>query len=412
MIRSKKKAHRCERTQPYSMDRYRKALRLFGKSKSQLEKMGFPHGNLGNYLRSYNLRVRRSNPDLVDIESDDDSDETYLPKARSKRKQKRVVSISSEEQPSEGLLKLAQQLGREIEQEIEQQLETPLKQPSEQQALVTKLRLPSIRGKTFLNMLANRDIFSDLIDADSEEVSEPESVVVRGSTSNYEANKPTVRHIMTAFAHPLDVELGTETYEPCEFCMNFTFGMFGLGLKKVEVADYGVTGGLEELSGGHRSAGYPRTRICNVCCLDRLYMHRCAGHEISSLPGYEVATFDYAKAFHSLEQSAVGGNYKQTNPWCTLCLNPAFFRCNTEQLLDKFGRDVGPLSSQGNGCGLLLCEPCKRLMDANGNDLAKVIARIPASEVVRADADFLVVGSDLHRYFHKQEGFLCMHFAC
>jgi hypothetical protein len=365
MARSKRGKIGFEPTQAYTVDRLKKALRLYQHSKSHIERRGLPHSYLGSYLRSsyYDLRIRQSNLEPIDIDCDDDSDGNYSPKSRKKRKRNNA-------KPAE--LSLPEQV-----------------QP---QKLVIIFHFKSITAKMFLHKLAHSAVFSDLVE-DSNDIEEEKKV------SQAQKKPPaSVRRIRTAYCHPLDCELGNNNGEPCEFCRNFTFGMFGLGLKEVTVADYGRGCGLEEVEGGHQSAGHERTRICHNCCLDRQYITICPGHKFSPLPGLDPLTFDFGKAFRSLEKKTRG--YEQVNQWCSLCLNPAFFRCSTELFIDKFARDIeGPSSPEASGCGILLCDSCKVLMERHGNDLARVVSSIPASEGVRADVEFLLPGSSLHRYF-------------
>lgn len=366
MTRSKRRKADFESTQAYTVSRLKKALRLYERSKSRIEKRGLQHTYLGSFLRSsyYDLRIRQSNLESIDVDcDDDDSDGNYSPKNRKRRKQNNAKPA-----------------------------ELPLPDPVQPQKLVIVLHLKSIPARTFLHKLAHSTIFSDLMD-DSDETEEIKEIP-------HVQKKPSAsfRTIKTAYCHPLDCELGSNSGQPCEFCYNFTFGMFGLGMKEVKVADYGRGCGLEEVDGGHQSAGHERTRICHICCLDRQYITNCPGHhKLSALPGLDPLTFDFGKAFRSLKKQT--GRYEQVNKWCSLCLNPAFFQCSAEQFVDKFARDVDPSCPEASGCGLLLCEGCKFLTVKHGNDLARVVSSIPASEGVRADVEFLLPGSNLERYF-------------
>lgn len=361
-------------TQAYTVTRLKKAFRFFERCKSRLDKRNLPYSYLESFLKSsyYDLRIRKSYMEPIDIDCDDDSDENYSPRKRKKPKLDTTTKASTKETTP-----------------VPEQVEP---EPAEPQKLVVILPLKSIPAKTFLHKLAQRTIFSDLFDDVSDDTEEEVTMV------KVVQKEPDVsyRSIRTAYAHPLDCELGNNNGEPCEFCRNFTFGMFGLGLKDVTVADYGS--GLQEIEGGHQSAGHKRTRICHVCCLDRQYITNCSGHKFSPLSGVDPFTFDFGKAFRSLERQENG--YEQINQWCSLCLNPAFFRCSKEQWIDKFAKDIeDPFSPEASGCGLLLCDGCKALADKLGNDLARVVSSIPASEGVRADVDFLLPGSDLQRYF-------------
>lgn len=149
-----------ELTEPYTMKRLKKALRLYERSKARFEERGLPHTYLGSYLRSsyYDLRIRQSQSNLesIDIDCDNDSDGDYCPKPRKRRKVKnKKTALSSPEQA----LKQAPE---------------PEPAPDQGQSLkkIVVLPLKSIPARVFLHRLALNDIFSDLADNpdDTEEV--------------------------------------------------------------------------------------------------------------------------------------------------------------------------------------------------------------------------------------------------
>jgi hypothetical protein len=270
------------------------------------------------------------------------------------------------------------------------------------------LSFSSIRSKALLLQLKHADIFEDFVnsDDDDEMVDAPSSStgidtreIVQEDVSMGDSGRAE-RTILTAFAHPIDCELGNKCGFPCDFCTDFAFGMFGLGIKSVEVIDH--RNWFEELDGGHREDGHEPTRLCNVCALGRLHIINCGGHQLSAITDYDPHTFNFQTAFNSLGGRKLRGRRHQINEWCSFCINPAFFRCSTTQIIDIFANEiVEPSSPEAQGCGLRLCQGCKALMDDHRNDIDRVVAAISGSTEKRADADFLVNRSDLSRYFSE-----------
>ncbi|GFF33414.1 probable ubiquitin carboxyl-terminal hydrolase 12 [Aspergillus udagawae] len=183
------------------------------------------------------------------------------------------------------------------------------------------------------------------------------------------------RIIHTSLAHPVDFayEPPTDGTNPCHWCINFVYGIMGLGRKAVEVIDFG-DGRYVEIKGGHVKDGHEPSRMCVTCALERIHIVNCSRHYIVPLKGYKVDTFDFDAAYNSLIPIP-GQPRKRINPWCSLCPNPAFFGCNTLQLVNKYQEPVAPTSPHARGCGLLLCERCELLMRAYRGNLAKVVAK-------------------------------------
>jgi hypothetical protein len=364
-------------TKPYSLERLQKALLLFGKRKPAT-KSKLRYAKIGEFAASYNLRKRNASRlreiDL-DIPDDDENDDNYQP-SRPRTRRRRST------QP--------------------QTLTTVETEPTTR---IVKLSFPSGRGKSLLLQLTHAEIFQDFVDSDDEEMADAPSSSTRNDTRDsaqedaFMEDSGIERTIATAFAHPIDCELGNNCGFPCDFCIDFTFGMFGLGVKTVEVIDHGTW--FEELYGGHRDDGHERTRMCNVCALTRLHIINCGGHQVSVIPNYDPHTFNIQAAFNSLRGRRLRGRRHQINEWCSFCINPAFFRCSTIQLIDIFANDIeDPSSPEAQGCGLRLCQGCRALMGEHRNDIDRVFAALPGTEK-RADADFLINGSDLNRYFSE-----------
>lgn len=369
--------NRFTTTKPYSLERLQKAILLFGKRKPAAKRK-LPYANIGEFAASYNLRKRnasRMREIDLDIPDDDDHDDNYQP-SRPRTRRRRPI------QP--------------------QPLTTVETSPTSR---IVKLPFSSVRGRALLLQLKHADIFQDFVDSDDDEMADVPSASTRNDTRNTAQDvsmedSGIERTITTAFVHPIDCELGTNCGFPCDFCTDFAFGMLGLGIKTVEVIDHGTW--FEEIYGGHRDDGHERTRMCNVCALTRLHIINCGGHQVSAIPNYDPHTFNIQAAFNSLGGRRLRGRRHQINEWCSFCINPAFFRCSTIQIIDIFANDIEDQSSpEAQGCGLRLCQGCKALMDEHRNDINRVVAAIPGSTEKRADADFLLNGSDLNRYFSE-----------
>ena len=102
-------------------------------------------------------------------------------------------------------------------------------------------------------------------------------------TENHEEEAGTIETISTKFAHP--VKFNHEGQEPCHFCTDIRFAMFGLGSMEVEVVVWNDGHGLDENGGGHRERGIENTRMCVECTTKRLPVVMCAKHELQPLAG-------------------------------------------------------------------------------------------------------------------------------
>ncbi|RAO66669.1 uncharacterized protein BHQ10_002681 [Talaromyces amestolkiae] len=364
-------------TKPYTRERLEQAIRVFGRHKPvATRKQSYA---IGDFAACYNLRKRNASQLReidMDIPDDDENDDNYEPSTPRTRRRRAIQPQSS----------------------------TPV-EPAPASRIV-KLSFSSVRGKSLLLQLKHADVFRDFVDSDDDEIADAPSSTKNDSKDtaqedvSMEDSEGIERIIITAFAHPIDCELGNNCGSPCDFCTDFTFGMFGLGIKTVSVIDH-VTW-FEELCGGHRDDGQEPTRMCNVCALTRLHIMNCGGHQVTAIPNYDPYTFNIQTAFNSLGGRRLRGRRHQINEWCSFCINPAFFRCSTTQIIDIFANDIeDPSSPEAQGCGLRLCQGCKDLMDEHRNDFDRVIAALPGATEKRADAEFLVNGSDLNRYFSE-----------
>ncbi|PTU19609.1 hypothetical protein P175DRAFT_0483211 [Aspergillus ochraceoroseus IBT 24754] len=209
--------------------------------------------------------------------------------------------------------------------------------------------------------------------------------------AGFEAQIPSMpetqtQTISTFFAHPIvfdhDPKDGSK---PCHWCYNFAYGIVGLGDTTVEALNFG-NGKYYELSGGHAGNDQEGTRMCTSCAKARIRIMRCPGHTIASMG--DIDSFDFEAAYESLV--AVSGQTNQAkNPWCSICPTPAFFKCETS-----------------NGCGLLLCEGCKILMQGFKGDIAQVVGTNKVFDPEngnRADVVFLLPDNELYRFYDLQK---------
>ena len=95
--------------------------------------------------------------------------------------------------------------------------------------------------------------------------------------------KGALTTITTEFSHP--IAFNHEGAEPCNFCRDIRFAMFGLGPVEVEVVVWDDGRGLEEIQGGHRGRGVERTRMCVECTTSRIPVIMCPGHGLGWLEG-------------------------------------------------------------------------------------------------------------------------------
>ncbi|KAI9733564.1 MAG: hypothetical protein M1834_003166 [Cirrosporium novae-zelandiae] len=208
----------------------------------------------------------------------------------------------------------------------------------------------------------------------------------------------TTRVIQTRFAHPITFHHIDETLNtPCHFCADFLYGIFGLGLVRVEVIKFASHEGYTEIDGGHTGRGAQPTRMCVYCTQERLNVCFCPQHEIVPIQG--IAEDTSKKAFEELTSTQPKA-LEEASDYCSICPAPATHFCKT-QPVDM----LAELSMAQNGCGLFLCEDCAvSLVEEFQGDLDTMIKgsenRIDGDESpfplgLRADVQFLVKDGEL-----------------
>ncbi|KAK5045929.1 hypothetical protein LTR84_008715 [Exophiala bonariae] len=212
--------------------------------------------------------------------------------------------------------------------------------------------------------------------------------------------------IVTTWAHPINFNHKPTPTDPCHFCSDFRYGIFGYGELEVGVIKYRDSPSYEELGNGHRSTHDGPTKMCIKCTLSRIYISSCKVHSIIQYArrakdleeqyGAQLASADWVPEFPTLKAGVLRT--------CSLCHAPAYFRCNADQCRDKVGRVLTGLRGKGVGCGLMLCDRCAPQVQKDG-----ILKRASIDDLdgfdprrkQRADVDFLFPGSLLHEAFRE-----------
>ncbi|OJD18319.1 hypothetical protein AJ78_01632 [Emergomyces pasteurianus Ep9510] len=248
---------------------------------------------------------------------------------------------------------------------------------------------------------------------------------------------PQTKKIRTSFAHPIDFAYSPPSNgsRPCHWCHDFIYGMLGLGKIEVEVLNRRDGKGYIELSTGHVSSGYEPSRMCSKCALHRVAILECstttplATHSVVPIAGIDEGTLDIAAAFGSLFAADDGdgcgpdrppSQSAPANPWCSICINPAFYKCAGKpakgSVIETLGQmGVGSNLGVGEGvgvmggdmlpcsCGLLLCGRCATLMRQFKGRLGRTVEKRKGEGVeLRADIEFLNMSSELYQTYERK----------
>ncbi|KAL9637959.1 MAG: hypothetical protein Q9164_001865 [Protoblastenia rupestris] len=105
----------------------------------------------------------------------------------------------------------------------------------------------------------------------------------------------STRTITTRLAHPISFnhQPSDDQTLPCHWCDDLVYGLLGLGEVNVEVLDFYDARGYVEVRGGHTAAGYPPSRMCEMCTLERIMVAACRIHELEPIKGMDPETFDF-----------------------------------------------------------------------------------------------------------------------
>ncbi|KIX97134.1 uncharacterized protein Z520_07248 [Fonsecaea multimorphosa CBS 102226] len=180
----------------------------------------------------------------------------------------------------------------------------------------------------------------------------------------------------TPWAHPINFKHIQTSDQPCHFCEDFRFGIFGSRVI-----------GIEEI-----------TRMCVNCSLNRLHISRCRVHLMRRFANPSI------ELYHRYISQLIDRNYPKgpaikrgVYHTCSLCAHPAFWRCCADQRVDKYLRKLN--DGKGRGCGLLLCESCVDQVKIDKGVLKTTTVQedFNGRGCQRADMDFLFAGSLLHK---------------
>jgi hypothetical protein len=208
--------------------------------------------------------------------------------------------------------------------------------------------------------------------------------------------------IQTWWAHPMDFRHTPTQQDPCHFCNDFRYGVFGCGNGQlnVTVIKYPNNAAYEEMGDGHCSQGKEPTRMCVTCALRRLHISRCQVH---LLLRFDAVSTDRTRQYVAdiFNEDFDVFIKKSAYRTCSLCFGPGLWRCCTDQRVDKLGRKLSAEKGKKRGCGLILCEDCRGVVMADGIVRKSAIEKKRGPAVMRADLDFLFPGSLLHKAYSQ-----------
>lgn len=172
--------------------------------------------------------------------------------------------------------------------------------------------------------------------------------------------------IKTCFSHPIHFNYvpAPNGQSPCSWCEKPFFGLFGHGEIEVEVLPGAHGEGYEEVGEGryegHLTRGFAETTMCTSCTFSRVRIISCEAHEIALLERINPDVFHPRKWAASLECLAQGDKDGGALVWnavyCSVCTSHAEWRCTTRQ---HYGNEM----EEEIGCGLVLCQICKDLLE-------------------------------------------------
>ncbi|MCJ1250645.1 hypothetical protein MMC30_007873 [Trapelia coarctata] len=194
--------------------------------------------------------------------------------------------------------------------------------------------------------------------------------------------------IKTGYAHPISINYDppADGCDPCHWCENLAYGIFGLPQRRVEVIDYQNGEGYVEIQGGHTADGVPPSRMCTMCTSARMQIIGCSAHEIQLISAEVLDTVNDVDVMQWMDPEVMADAPFE---WCSVCTLPASYRCGNAPAADmRFSNE--PVV----GCGLMLCEDCTfSLVNEHGGDLTAYLGALEEEDdpdfTVRADACFL-----------------------
>jgi hypothetical protein len=220
------------------------------------------------------------------------------------------------------------------------------------------------------------------------------------SVQNMPTDAPyVIRTIFTQLAHPIQF-----SYEPldqeaiaCQWCNDLYYGLYGLGLVRTQVIDYGGGAAYVESADGHTNKGHPPSRMCIPCTLERLSISGCISHQMESIP---LVSQDILAQNSFMKYAEPGKASSAPFAWCSICIGPASYQCCRRQ--ESQAQPASWTATIGGeiGCGLLLCVPCAfRFNEYYDGELYRLIDDLhtDGDARIRADAELLHPKGELWR---------------
>lgn len=227
--------------------------------------------------------------------------------------------------------------------------------------------------------------------------------------------------ILTPFAHPIKFNHNPpeDGSDPCRFCKNPYFGIWGDGIKKVEIIPYGGRKGNVEVSGGHFAEHGTNTKMCTTCTYYRVRITTCRSHRIVPLQDVDPRSYSEEAIQNSFEamlagQRNEGGSLAMKTKWCTICTSVAEFHCTAPHKYSSksFNKNsarvlADTVDPDFIGCGLYLCGVCNQTLERieksrSSTDQRKIVdvmlklrkdeLYIHKGDAIRADSEFLLTG--------------------
>lgn len=229
---------------------------------------------------------------------------------------------------------------------------------------------------------------------------EPKEEVLGAQKVN-DAPSGEIRTITTQLAHPIFFSYGVleEETTACHWCNDLYYGLYGLGLVRTEVIDYGNGAPYVERANGHTNVGHPPSRMCTLCTMERFSIFQCSSHQIREIPPVNQDIFAQTSF---MEYAQPGKANSAPFVWCSICVRPANHQCCTRPDIPTQPADLTATVEGKLGCGLFLCAPCAHHLSkyCNGElyQLIDFLRTCPHASL-RADAEFLHPEGELSRQF-------------
>ncbi|KPI40851.1 uncharacterized protein AB675_10748 [Cyphellophora attinorum] len=166
-------------------------------------------------------------------------------------------------------------------------------------------------------------------------------------------------HLATRWTHPISFKSYPRN---CHFCANPALGVWGQGERTVALRRHPNSAQFQYLEVGP-GPRRPPTQMCLFCSVQRLHIMSCRSHSYSRLDLGDPEAFEERRKLYGEQlldrHGEHRGNKLELDP-CSICTQPAIYRCCAEQTLDKLRK---PLSTPNrHGCGLKVCSNCRNIL--------------------------------------------------